>query len=148
MKVDFYHLSRREQDAGLVSLVAKIFSLKKRAVLLCEDEAEANRLDDLLWTKKATSFWAHGIAGNENDQNQPFLISTEITDKNNPEIIMLFNLKKYPTDFGDYEKILVPFNGDDDKILSEARKEYAVFKEKKAEISYWKREENKWQKKI
>lgn len=75
------------------------FSLKKRSILLCENDLEVNRLDDLLWTKKADSFWAHGISGNKNDKNQPLLIFTEITNINNAEFIILFKLKKYPLDF-------------------------------------------------
>lgn len=147
MKVDFYHLDRRGQDVGLIALASKIFDAEKRAVLLCATGAEASRLDDLLWMQKPDTFWAHGVAGGSDDASQPLLISTALTEVNQPAFGILFNLIDYPDNLGSVERVLVPFNGDDAMILAATRRFYADLKEKGADLAYWKLENGKWVKK-
>ena len=61
MKFDFYQLTRKTQDSGLMSLLEKAMETKENIVLVCQNKEEVERLNSLIWTHKDDSFLPHDI---------------------------------------------------------------------------------------
>ena len=82
-RVDFYILAGDElndRHQFCCKLIAKTFKMGHRIILLCQDDAEAQLMDDLLWSYKDSSFLPH--------QN---LSSSQVTQSHeeNEDIIIL-----------------------------------------------------------
>lgn len=55
--------ARAEVEKHACTLVSKLWRQKKKVLVWCEDKAQAERLDDLLWALDADSFVPHNLAG-------------------------------------------------------------------------------------
>lgn len=84
-------LARKAHDAGFASLI------------LVRDMAEAETLDDLLWSFDPEAFIPHQIAGNEEDDETPVLIVPP--DIDTPMRALVINLRPAPVE-GDFERVL------------------------------------------
>ncbi len=76
-RVDFYVLA--ESDATAAELLAcrlaeKIYKLGHQVYVHTESDAQAQRLDGLLWTFRPGSFVPHGRQGGESPEQVPVLI--------------------------------------------------------------------------
>src|SRR5690554_6973133 len=63
-RIDFYILNSPSPDARLqyaCRLAHKAWQQSRHVYLHCADEAEASRLDDLLWSFRADSFLPHAL---------------------------------------------------------------------------------------
>ncbi len=79
-RVDFYLLndpSGRARDLAVCRLAHKAFALGHRVFILTGDDAEAGRLDELLWTFSAGSFVPHELhSGSGRETVSPVLIGS------------------------------------------------------------------------
>lgn len=69
-RVDFYlieHGAAGEKELAVCKLANKAFGLGHRIYILTTDEAQARRLDQLLWTFSAGSFVPHALSGTDAD---------------------------------------------------------------------------------
>ena len=72
----FYHLEQRPLESVLPALVEKSLERGWRAVIECGNAERAGIVDGVLWTFRDDSFIPHGVAGQDNDADQPVLITT------------------------------------------------------------------------
>ena len=107
-RADFYLIDKprfREQPLLLVCELAKRgFAANLPMVVLARDAAQAEAIDDLLWSFDPDEYLPHQIAGmDEGDDETPILIATPEMDV--PARTMLINLRDAaPT--GSFDRVL------------------------------------------
>lgn len=107
-RADFYLIDKprfREQPLLLVcKLVQKAWDSRQPCLVLAKDMAQAEELDDLLWSFEPESFIPHQIAGqDEGDDDVPVLIVP-------PGVVtairpLLLNLREEPAE-GAFDRVL------------------------------------------
>lgn len=107
-RADFYLIDKprfREQPLLLVCELAKRgFAANLPILVLARDAAQAEAIDDLLWSFDPDEYLPHQIAGmDEGDDETPILIAAPETDA--PARAMLINLRDAaPT--GSFDRVL------------------------------------------
>ncbi|PJK08910.1 DNA polymerase III subunit chi [Lysobacteraceae bacterium NML120232] len=107
MRADFYLIDKprfRAEPLRLVcELARKACDAGFSSLILVRDMAEAEALDDLLWSFDPDAFIPHQIAGNEEDEEaQVLIVPPEIDTPMRPLVI---NLRPAPVE-GDFERVL------------------------------------------
>ena len=107
-RADFYLIDKprfREEPLLLVcELVRKAYAAELPTLVLARDSAQAEALDDLLWSFDPDEFLPHQIAGSdEGDEDTPILIATPDTDV--PARPLMLNLRDAAPS-GSFERVL------------------------------------------
>ena len=107
-RADFYLIDKprfREEPLLLVcELVRKAYAAELPTLVLARDTAQAEALDDLLWSFDPDEFLPHQIAGSdEGDEDTPILITTPEMDV--PARPLLINLRD-AAPAGSFERVL------------------------------------------
>ena len=107
-RADFYLIDKprfREEPLLLVcELVRKAYAAELPTLVLARDTAQAEALDDLLWSFDPDEFLPHQIAGSdEGDGDTPILITTPEMDV--PARPLLINLRD-AAPAGSFERVL------------------------------------------
>ena len=107
-RADFYLIDKprfREEPLLLVcELVRKAYAAELPTLVLARDTAQAEALDDLLWSFDPDEFLPHQIAGSdEGDDDTPILIATPEMDV--PARPLLINLRD-AAPAGSFERVL------------------------------------------
>ena len=107
-RADFYLIDKprfREEPLLLVcELVRKAYAAELPTLVLARDSAQAEALDDLLWSFDPDEFLPHQIAGSdEGDGDTPILITTPEMDV--PARPLLINLRD-AAPAGSFERVL------------------------------------------
>ena len=135
-RADFYLIDKprfRDQPLQLVcALVAKAFAAEQACLILSTDLAQAEELDDLLWSFDPESFIPHQLAGQgEDDSEVPVLIVPPgvVT----PPRPLLMNLREEPVE-GEFERVLeiVPA---DESARSGSRERWQTYRERGLELN-------------
>ena len=127
-RADFYLIDKprfREQPLLLVCELAKRgYAANLSILVLARDAAQAEAIDDLMWSFDPDEYLPHQIAGmDEGDDDTPILIATP--DMDIPARPMLLNLRDAaPT--GSFERVLevVPTNPSARSTMRERKKQY------------------------
>ena len=107
-RADFYLIAKerfREEPLLLVcELAKKAYAAELPTLILARDTAQAEALDDLLWSFDADDYLPHQIAGmDEGDDDAPVLIATPEMDI--PARPLLVNLRD-AAPAGRYDRVL------------------------------------------
>ncbi len=107
-RADFYLIAKerfREEPLLLVcELAKKAYAANLPMLVLARDTAQAEALDDLLWSFDADEYLPHQIAGmDEGDEDTPILIATP--DMDIPTRPLLVNLRD-AAPAGGFERVL------------------------------------------
>ena len=107
-RADFYLIAKprfREQPLLLVcELAKKAYGASLPVLVLARDAAQAEALDDLLWSFDPDEYLPHQIAGmDEDDDEAPILIATP--DMDVPARPLLVNLRDAAPD-GRFDRVL------------------------------------------
>lgn len=107
-RADFYLIAKprfREQPLLLVcELAKKAYGASLPVLVLARDTAQAEALDDLLWSFDPDEYLPHQIAGmDEDDDEAPILIATP--DMDVPARPLLVNLRDAAPD-GRFDRVL------------------------------------------
>ena len=107
-RADFYLIDKprfREEPLLLVcELVRKAYAAELPTLVLARDTAQAEALDDLLWSFDPDEFLPHQIAGSdEGDDDTPILIATPAMDV--PPRVLMVNLRDQAP-VGSFERVL------------------------------------------
>lgn len=107
-QVDFYLLNSHEPETKLrflCRLASKIYHMGKSVYVQARDDAQAQRLDDLMWTFDQSSFVPHGRTGSKPAEVPfPVLIgSTPPCDEGRNVLISL--LDEVPEYFEQFERV-------------------------------------------
>ncbi len=76
MRVDFYHLTRSGPEGIVSALAEKLLTGGERLLIVADDAASLEKLDNALWVAKPESFLPHVMAGGEGneDATEPVLL--------------------------------------------------------------------------
>jgi DNA polymerase III subunit chi len=129
-RVDFYVLSDESSDARLrfaCRLAEKAVDQGHRVYLQTASLAEAQRLDDLLWTFNDRSFLAHEIATGSAPSHERVMIMLGEIDAPATHRQLLINLTdRLPIDVSGYERIaeIVDVDPERKRLSRERYKQY------------------------
>ena len=128
-RVDFYlvdngsaggHETAAPRDMAVCRLTNKAFLLGHRIYIHTADAAEAQRLDNLLWTFSAGSFVPHAIAYDANE-NMPVIIGQDALPEAFDDVLISL-APQVPECFSRFQRVAeVVGPGDEDKQLARER---------------------------
>lgn len=132
-RVDFYVLSDASPDARLrftCRLAEKAYDQGKRIYVLTPTRAEAQRLDDMLWTFNERSFIPHEVAGGNAPSHAKVMVLLGEGEAPPTHRELLINLTNVlPPALESYERIVEVVDVDEErKRLS--RERYKVYRER------------------
>lgn len=146
-EVLFYHLEVRPLESVLPQLLEKTLERGWRAVVETGSRERAEVLDSLLWTFRDDAFLPHGMAGEETDEHQPILLTTEPGENPNGATVRFFVDRAVPQSAEGYKRLVYMFSGLDPDAVSEARLAWRALREGN-EVTYWQQEsDGRWIKK-
>ena len=113
-------------------LVEKAFHKGHRLLVVCENEAQRNTLDDLLWDFKKTGFVPHEIRGNPGQERRQAVEidyhGREASASDSHQDDVLINLTpQIPADFGEFQRI-TEIVIQDEAILKSTRDNWKQYK--------------------
>ncbi len=146
-EIRFYHLQQQTLEQALPKLMEKVQEAGLRAVIKVAGTGVMDTLDKVLWDYDPGSFLAHDKEGCSDPGEQPIYLTTAEENPNGATILVLVDAVKSAA-IDQYDRCLYMFDGRNDDIVAEARKDWKVFKETAAEMSYWQQRDNGgWEKK-
>ncbi len=116
MRIDFYLLSDDQPNAHwLVAcrLLEKAYSRGHRVFVYCDNQQDAEFLDELLWTYKEDSFIPHNLEGEGPEPPPPIHIGYSSEPRGFNDILLNLN-KEVPPFYIKFKRIieLVPSNNE------------------------------------
>ena len=91
-RVDFYILAQPDERARQLlacKLAEKAWRLDHSVYIHAKDRADAERLDDLLWTFRDGSFVPHGMTGNnDGTEASPIMIGYDATQIDDRDLLI------------------------------------------------------------
>jgi DNA polymerase-3 subunit chi len=144
----FYHLQRMPLERALPQLLEKSLERGWRVAVQAPGEERIEALDAHLWTFRDDSFLPHGTWRETDAREQPVLLTVEDHNPNGASVRFLLDGAPLPADAGDYQRIVLMFDGDDPDAVAEARTRWSDAKAQGFEVTYWQPDENgRWQRK-
>lgn len=138
----FYQLERRSIDAVIPGLVEKTLERGWRAVIRTDSAERADGIDTLLWVYQEQSFLPHAQLGDGKAERQPVLITVEDVNPNGAQVLFLVGGAELPRleaeSWSALNRIVVVFDGHDDRALARARQVLATATKHGHEITWWK----------
>lgn len=145
-EIRFYHLHTRTLDQALPEIVQKALSAGHRIHIRAANDAEIDRLNNLLWTFRPDSFVPHGSEKDGHGTDQPVWLSTSNDAPNNANVLILTG--------GIQEDDLTPFtlacdifDGRHDENVTAARQRWKAYKDAGHNLTYWQQTEKGWEQK-
>ena len=130
-RVDFYVLAQPDERARQLlacKLAEKAWRLDNSVYIHTKDRADAERLDELLWTFRDGSFVPHGLANrNDGTESSPIVIGcdTEAVAARD----LLINLSDEIPGFAEGFPRVAELVTSDDNCKSLSRKRYAAYRD-------------------
>lgn len=145
--IQFYHLTATPLERALPKLLETIRGRDFKVSVVAKSQADVDRLNQLLWTYDPASFMAHGSEKDDNAEQQPVFLTTQLEAPNRAEILLVTNGQQVE-DTSAYERVLDMFDGSDEQAVSAARARWSKYKEAGHELSYMQQsEQGSWQQK-
>lgn len=138
-RIDFYLLTGDaaggetaiSKDMAVCRLTNKAFLLGHRVYIHTADAAEAQRLDNLLWTFNAGSFIPHA-ANHDVDENMPVIIGPDAPPEAFNDVLVSL-APQVPECFSRFQRVAeVVGPGDEDKRL--ARERFRFYRDRGYEL--------------
>lgn len=137
MDVSFYQLLKTPLEKALPKLVEKIYQGGYRTLIVCENQAQVELLNTVLWTFSPGAFIPHGCEGLP--KHQPIWLTTELVNANEANLVILTNGQYVKTK--EFEKCIDIFDGNDEKSLKNARERYTDYKNSGFKMAFWRQNE-------
>ncbi len=146
-EVLFYHLERVPLERVLPDLLERTLSRGWRAVVQAGSDERVDALDSLLWTYADESFLPHGTIKDGTPERQPIFLTAGEINPNGATVRFLVDGAD-ASDFEPYERVVYLFDGRDDEMVAQARRQWTAAKEAGHAITYWQQNDRgKWEKK-
>lgn len=129
-RIDFYLLSRHTADGKLRAacrLCQKIYTLGHTALIQAQDLAQAETLDELMWTFDQSSFVPHALNDEDTRPDAPIVIGY-LQPTSNQENVLVSLLDTVPEYFDRYSRI-AEFVDNTPEDKSKARDRFRVYRE-------------------
>lgn len=141
-QIDFHILPDASVDARWLytcRLVEKVVSLGHKVLIAVDTEAEAQTLDDLLWSFKPESFIPHQIISNDSGHDDDVSAEITFTGESGNHNQVLINLGSLVPDYFSRFDRLSEIVIQEPKILESTREHYRFYKQRGYPISQHKR---------
>jgi len=148
----FYHLERRRIDQALPEILEDALARGLRAVVQAPSEERVAALNERLWSYADESFLPHGAASDGEPQAQPIYLTSGEENPNGARLrVLVAGVDAAPfaqgAAGGAYEQVILLFDGRDEEMLAEARRQWTALKSAGAAPSYWREgEDGGWEK--
>lgn len=145
-EVLFYHLQDMTVENVLPPLLEKSLERGWRVVVQSTSEERTEALDAHLWTYRDDSFLPHATWRVADVEDQPIVLVVEDNNPNRASVRFLVDNAPLPADSGNYDRVVLLFNGDDADALAAARQTWTDCKARGYEVTYWQADERgRWQ---
>ncbi len=145
-EVVFYHLQAQPVERVLPVLLEKCLERKWRVVVHTTLEERVDTLDAHLWTFRDDSFLPHGTFREPTAADQPILLTVRDDNPNGAAVRFLLDRAPMPEDAGQYERLMLMFDGNDDDAVAEARQRWQAAKAQGFAVTYWQADHSgRWQ---
>lgn len=130
-RIDFYFEAEDKLQVAC-RLSAKAVQQKLRVLIYAPDEAQAQRIDKMLWTWQATAFLPHCMTRSPLAAQTPVLITHEPEDMPHDEVLLNLHYE-WPPAFSRFQR-LVEIVGRDDEDREAARGRFRFYRDRGYEI--------------
>ena len=130
-RIDFYFEAEDKLQVAC-RLSAKAAQQNLRVLIYTADEAEAQKIDKLLWTWQATGFLPHCMTRNPLAAQTPVLITHDPGDTPHDEVLLNLHYE-WPPAFSRFQR-LVEIVGRDDEDRAAARGRFRFYRDRGYEI--------------
>lgn len=145
-EVLFYHLEAQPIERVLPVLLEKSLERGWRVVVHSTSEERVDALDAHLWTFREDSFLPHGTFREQTVADQPVLLTVSDHNPNGATVRFLLDRAPMPEDAGQYDRLVLLFDGNDDDAVAEARVRWQAAKVRGFAVTYWQADHNgRWQ---
>jgi DNA polymerase-3 subunit chi len=145
----FYQLKGQTLEQVLPPLLQKSLERGWRVVVQASSEERVEALDAHLWTWRDDAFLPHGTDRDSEAAEQPIVLTAGAENPNDAAVRFLVDGANLITNAGNYQRIVLLFDGDDPEAVEIARLRWNEAKSSGAEVTYWKADENgRWQRQI
>ncbi|MBE9515568.1 MAG: DNA polymerase III subunit chi [Proteobacteria bacterium] len=103
-RIDFYLMESGDKEQFTCRLINKIFNKKHQLYIHTADEAQAQKLDRLLWTYSDLAFIPHELASGQADADAPVLIGHGEPPEDQHEILLSLS-DTPPAFFSRFERV-------------------------------------------
>jgi len=142
----FYHLKGQTLEQVLPMLLQKSLERGWRVVVQASSDERVEALDAHLWTWRDDAFLPHGMSRDPAATEQPIVLTASAENPNGAAVRFLVDGANLAADVGNYERIVLLFDGEDPEAVEMARARWNEAKRTGAEVTYWKADENgRWQ---
>jgi DNA polymerase-3 subunit chi len=131
-RIDFYFEAEDKLQVAC-RLSAKAVQQKLRVLIYVPDEAQAQRIDKMLWTWQATAFLPHCRTRSPLAAQTPVLITHEPEDMPHDEVLLNLH-NEWPPAFSRFQR-LVEIVGRDDVDREAARARFRFYRDRGYEIA-------------
>jgi DNA polymerase III subunit chi len=144
----FYHLQRQPLEKVLPALIEKSLARGWRVVVQASSEERVEALDAHLWTYRDDAFVPHGTDREAEAAAQPVLLTTRDGNPNGANVRFFIDGAGVPADTGNYERIVLLFDGEDPDAVAAARERWTQARAQGLAATYWQADEDgRWQRK-
>ena len=145
----FYHLKGQTLEQVLPPLLQKSLERGWRVVVQASSDERVEALDAHLWTWRDDAFLPHGTYRDPEAAEQPIVLTASVENPNGAAVRFLVDGANMSEDAGNYQRIVLLFDGDDPEADEMARMRWNEAKTNGAEVTYWKADENgRWQRQM
>ncbi len=141
-QIQFYHLTETPLEKALPRLLEKAYAANIKCLVVARDEAQADILNQTLWTYHPQAFLPHGSSKDPKGEEQPIYLATNEDNKNNAT---LFCTTSGATPEDTYDRVLDIFDGHNDESVAAARARFKSYKDAGHTLSYFKQTDGKWE---
>ncbi len=145
----FYHLTGKGVGQALPEMLLRAIGRGQRVVVRVADAAEAERLNQELWTFPPNHFLPHGSARDGDAAEHPVWITDRDENPNGAEILIIAGATP-EADFitGAYALRCALFDGRDVQAVEAARTRWKLCRDAGFDVTYWQQgETGGWEKK-
>jgi DNA polymerase IIIc chi subunit len=144
----FYHLEGQKLEGVLLPLLEKSLARGWRVVVHGDAEDRIDAFDAHLWTYSDDSFLPHGTWREQEMAMQPVLLTVHEHNPNAAQIRFVVDGAPMPGQPGDYQRIVVLFDGADEAAVATARTRWSEAKSRGFAVTYWQPDESgRWRQK-
>lgn len=143
----FYHLIRAGLDETVMTTVSRALGAGWRVMIRAPVPGLLEHLDAKLWLGPEESFLAHGLAGGEQDADQPVLLGQGAIANGAKGLMLLAGADASREELAGLERIWVFFDGADPEAVALARQRWTTFTGWGLAAQYWSDEGGSWVKK-
>lgn len=129
-RVEFINLSQAGGDglSAAARLAAYHYGQGRKLLIVAQDQAEAQNMDERLWTYEQNSFVPHAVAGGPDQDQEPVLIDLKPGNSNGADVLISLHLPGEPLS-QDFNLIILMIPNEDGPELKACRDLYAKLRD-------------------